>query len=130
MKALACLPVFLLLFACNAAPAGVEEISADELLSAPPADALVLDVRSAEEFASGHVPRAVNIPHSELATRLSELPESRNAPVIVYCESGKRAGMAADVLLDAGYGRVLHLAGDMKGWREAGRPTAQEVALP
>jgi rhodanese-related sulfurtransferase len=118
------------LVACHAEAPRVQEISAEELLSSPPTDAVLLDVRSAREFASGHVPHAVNISHDELAERLSEVGASKSDPVIVYCESGKRAGMAANVLLDAGYTDVWHLSGDMAQWREAGRPTVQETAHP
>lgn len=100
----------------------VKEISQEEFLSSPPADALILDVRTEAEFGSGHVPGAVNIPHGELASRLSELP-STDQPVVVYCRSGKRAGMASSVLLDAGYTNILHLEGDMNAWQASGLPT-------
>jgi rhodanese-related sulfurtransferase len=44
--------------------------------------------------------------------------------VVVYCERGGRAGQAAEVLLDAGYGSVLYLEGDMSEWRAKEHPTA------
>lgn len=109
--------------ACDAAPPGVTELSADEFLKSPPAEALVLDVRTAEEFASGHVPGAVNISHTELASRVTELSSAKSDPVVVYCERGGRAGKAATVLLDAGFSDVRHLAGDMSEWRAKGRAT-------
>ena len=117
------------ILACNAETPSVREISQDELLAGPPAGAVLLDVRSAREYASGHVPQAVNIAHDELADHLAEIGASKSDPVIVYCEAGKRAEMAANVLIEAGYTDVLHLTGDMAGWREAGRPTVQEEAL-
>jgi phage shock protein E len=101
---------------------GVRDISQDEFVAAPPPDALILDVRTPEEFASGHVPRAVNIPHTELAGRLDELPSGRTTPIVVYCEKGGRAGMAATALLDAGFTEILHLDGDMSAWRTSGQP--------
>lgn len=113
----------LLLLAMGCSEPGVTDISADELLARTTGDALILDVRSAEEFASGHVPGAVNIPHTELGARLDELGNDRAKPVVVYCERGRRAGTAADVLLEGGFGNVLHLAGDMSQWRSEGRPT-------
>jgi rhodanese-related sulfurtransferase len=120
----------LALVACGAESPGVPDISPDELLAGPPAGAVVLDVRTAEEFASGHVPGAVNIPHDVLASRLGEIGVASDAPVVVYCERGGRAGMAADVLLDDGYTDVRHLAGDMSEWRSQQRPveTAAEAA--
>ena len=100
----------------------VTDISQEEFLSSPPEGALILDVRTEAEFGSGHVPGAVNIPHDELASRLSELA-STDQPVVVYCRSGKRAGVASSVLLDAGYTNVLHLEGDMNAWQANGLPT-------
>jgi rhodanese-related sulfurtransferase len=97
------------------------EISAQALLAfagqtnAP----LVLDVRSAEEFAGGHVPGAVNVSHEHVAARIGELDPARE--VVVYCERGPRAAKAADVLRDAGFA-VQHLTGDMSAWREQGLP--------
>ena len=67
-------------------------------------------------------PGSTNIPHDELAARLEELESRSDRPIVVYCKSGKRAGMAANVLVDAGYANVQHLVGDMDGWRASGRP--------
>jgi rhodanese-related sulfurtransferase len=102
------------------APA-VPDVSAQEVLGfAGRADApLVLDVRSPEEFAGGHVPGARNVEYDEVAARLAELgPPSE---VVVYCERGGRAAKAAEVLTGAGF-EVRHLAGDMQGWREQALP--------
>ena len=119
---LAPLPFLLLALACGAEPTSVRDISQEEFLSAPPESVLVLDVRTEEEFRSGHVPGAVNIPHNELASRLQDLGGGKGSPVVVYCEMGGRAGKAASVLAEAGYTDVLHLAGDMSDWRAQGRP--------
>lgn len=80
----------------------------------------VLDVRSAEEFVTGHVPGAVNIPHDQVAARLAEVPKDKD--VLLYCRSGKRAGIAGQVLAENGYQRLQHLEGDMPGWIEKGHP--------
>jgi len=80
----------------------------------------VLDVRTPDEYAAGHVPGAVNISHEQLAARLAEVP--RDKDVVLYCRSGKRAGMAADVLRANGYTRLSHLEGDMLAWSANGRP--------
>ena len=102
-------------------------LTPDELLSAPPANALILDVRTPEEFANGHVPGAINVPHTEVASRLDEIEgavdDDPSRPVVVYCERGGRAGMAEAELLAAGFTQVLHLEGDMSDWRAKGRPT-------
>ena len=101
----------------------VQTLSQQAFLSEPPEDALLLDVRTPGEYAAGHVGGALNVPHDQLAARLAELGDSRTRPVVVYCKSGRRAGMAADVLLGAGYSRVFHLEGDMNGWQACGLPT-------
>lgn len=116
--------VSLTVIGCVAADAaGVQELSPEELMSSPPADVLILDVRTSGEFGGGHVPGAVNIPHTELASRLSELGSELDRPLVVYCRSGKRAGLASSVLLDAGYTNVFHLEGDMLGWEAKGLAT-------
>lgn len=111
------------LLACSGADGQVTPISPETLLSAAPANALILDVRTPDEYGSSHVPGAVNVPHGELAARLAELGANRDRPVIVYCESGRRAGLAEALLVEAGFSDVRHLEGDMRAWREAGRPT-------
>ena len=83
---------------------------------------LILDVRSRKEFASSHVPGAINIPHTEVKSRLAELGDDKGREIVVYCESGMRAGKAESVLASAGFSNLLHLDGDMAGWRRAQLP--------
>lgn len=109
---------------CDASAPTLQEISQNELLESPPSKAVILDVRSAEEFDRGHVPNAIHIPYDELPSRLGELGEDTETPVVVYCESGKRADIAGATLLEAGWTNVSHLVGDMRAWREQGLPTA------
>lgn len=76
--------------------------------------ALLLDVRTAQEYASGHLDGAVNIPIDQLERRLDEVgPTDRE--VVVYCEVGARSAYAATVLERAGYGKVVDL-GPMGAW--------------
>lgn len=76
----------------------------------------LLDVRSAEEYQEGHIKGAVNISHSTLADNLAKLAKNKDNMVIVYCRSGRRAGIAEGILRDNGFTNVKHLDGDMKGW--------------
>jgi rhodanese-related sulfurtransferase len=86
----------------------------------------VLDVRTPEEFAAGHVPGAINVPHDQVEARLPELQTKLGGKdVVVYCRSGRRAGMALSVLEQAGFRRLGHLEGDMNAWSAAGRPIAK-----
>ena len=76
--------------------------------------ALLLDVRTSQEFAAGHIPNAVNIPVQELDRRMGELgPKDR--PVVIYCRSGRRSSHAATMLKKAGY-TAVHDLGAMTRW--------------
>lgn len=73
--------------------------------------ALVVDVRTAAEFAGGHIEGAVNIPYSIVASGIQEYQTDKSRPVIVYCHSGARAGVAKKLLHDAGYTNVINGGG-------------------
>ena len=95
------------LFAAGA-PAAAEAAAAIDGATArslAAAGAKVVDVRTPEEFASGHVPGAINIPYDQIARRASEIgPPSTQ--VLLYCRTGRRSGIAADALDRAGYKKV------------------------
>lgn len=78
--------------------------------------ALLLDVRTPGEFSAGHVSGAVNVPVSELEEKLATLPENKERPIVVYCQSGRRSAAAKKVLEKAGYTKVSDLGG-MSNWR-------------
>lgn len=82
------------------------------------ANLVVLDVRTPEEFAAGHIPGALNIPHDQLPNRLTELAGAKSKDVVVYCRSGRRSAMAQETLSAQGFKSVLHLEGDMLKWQE------------
>ncbi|MBK6348379.1 MAG: rhodanese-like domain-containing protein [Steroidobacteraceae bacterium] len=108
------------------AAVAVAPMSQEALLehqSSHPDHLLVLDVRTPQEYAEGHVPGAVNVPYDQLASRLAQVPKDKD--VVLYCKSGRRAGIAADVLAANGYTRLSHLEGDMPAWIEKGRPVAK-----
>jgi rhodanese-related sulfurtransferase len=84
---------------------------------------LILDVRTREEYAAGHIPSAVNIPHGELSGRLPELGADKADEVVVLCRGGTRAAFAEDVLARAGYTNLRDLEGHMQAWQEGGYPT-------
>jgi rhodanese-related sulfurtransferase len=77
--------------------------------------AVLLDVRSSEEFAGGHVQGAVNIPHTEIGDRIDEIERltggDASKPIVVYCRSGRRSGIAKETLTGRGYRRVTNLGG-------------------
>jgi rhodanese-related sulfurtransferase len=105
--------------------AGVTDIPQAELIQRIKANqsGLILDVRTPEEFAEGHVPGAINIPYDQLGSRLAEISSHKGKDIVLYCRSGKRAGIAANTLQTAGFSQLLHLDGDMNGWLSKGLPT-------
>jgi len=109
-----------------AAPAPAEAASISpaqvhEMLAAAPAPVL-LDVRSPEEFAAGHIHGALHIPYEDVAQRKSEIPDS--GTIVVFCAVGPRARAAEKSLVAAGIDpqRVLHMDGGMVAWEAAGLP--------
>ena len=116
----------LFLAACgsNVEESGGASIDSSELArriqggSAP----IVVDVRTRKEYASGHIPGSVNIPLTELPTRMSELPSARSEEIVVHCQSGRRAEVAEGVLRADGYTNVRPLSGHWQGWQAAGLP--------
>jgi len=80
---------------------------------------LLIDVRTPEEFASGHIQNAVNISVETLPARLDEVPGG--TPVVVYCRSGNRSTSAAQILVENGYQQVYDLGG-IRDWVALGLP--------
>ncbi len=129
-KALICV-VCLLVASVGMAQTMPPPITQEQLIALqaqPDAAPLVLDVRSPEEFATGHVPGAVNIPYDKVASRLAEIPKDKD--VVLYCRSGRRAGLAAETLEANGYTRLQHLQGDMEAWVKDGRPVEGAAQKP
>ncbi|MFO1405936.1 MAG: rhodanese-like domain-containing protein [Steroidobacteraceae bacterium] len=84
--------------------------------------ALLVDVRSREEFESGHVIDARHLPQDQVAGAGESLKKYRDKPVIVCCESGARSGAAARVLKAQGFTNVLNLRGGLGAWRTENLP--------
>ena len=82
----------------------------------------ILDVRTQDEYAQGHIPGTINIPHDELPSRLAELPITKSAEIVVHCHSGRRALLAEETLRSSGYTNVRDLAGHWQGWQTAELP--------
>lgn len=86
---------------------------------------VILDVRTPEEYAAGHVPGAINIPYTHLPARISEVADAADKDIVVYCTIGVRAERGAQRLRENGFTRLLHLDGDMKAWEEKKQPLAK-----
>ena len=94
----------------NASPSKISATEAQTLLDTDPT-ALLIDVRTPEEYASGHIPGAILLPVSEINDRKDDLPADLDTPIIVYCRSGNRSAQAAQALVELGYAKVYDLGG-------------------
>ena len=73
--------------------------------------ALIVDVRTPGEFNAGNYPNSVNIPLQQLNQRIAELGDSKEKPVVLYCASGTRSGVASKMLKSAGFTTVVNAGG-------------------
>ena len=89
-----------------------------------PRPAQLIDVRSGSEFASGHIPGAVNIPMDQIEARLDDLRPG--VPIILVCQTGKRARMTADLLKPC-QRQISVLEGGTTAWIQAGLPVVTSV---
>lgn len=108
--------VFLLLTAGLGAQARIDEPALKALL-AKDKTVVVLDVRTAEEFASGHLALAKLLPFDAIdAKAAAQFIPSKKTPVVVYCRSGRRSALAAQTLKDLGYTTIWDFGG-LPNWR-------------
>ena len=83
-------------------------------------NALLIDVRKPAEYASGHIPNAINIPLQTLTKNLDKIPKNR--PVVLYCTTGYRTAMGVMSLQILGYSNVRGFPPSIQGWKTAGEP--------
>jgi sulfur-carrier protein adenylyltransferase/sulfurtransferase len=105
----------------------IEEVDPAEVHELIDEGVAVVDVREAEELASGHIPGAKHVPRSYLESRIEGAVPDRSTPVILYCASGNRSAYAARTLLqDMGYENVRSMTGGITLWKDRG----YEVQVP
>jgi rhodanese-related sulfurtransferase len=85
-------------------------------------DALVIDLRGAEQYAAGHIANARNIPEAQLGERLKELERFKTRPIVVTCGTGSRSMRAGALLQKNGFGEVFTLRGGVAAWQQASMP--------
>lgn len=78
----------------------------DSVAAVPAEEMLIIDVRSQQEWDSGHFAGAIHIPHTEIAEKISEHTNDKNAKILVYCAVGGRAGKAKEALEQLGFVNV------------------------
>jgi len=97
----------------------VEPQAAVKLINA---DAIVIDLRSAEAFARGHIVNARNIPFDELEANREKIGKWGAKPILAVCDAGLNAGRAADTLRKSGLESVYALKGGITAWTQANLP--------
>ncbi len=85
-------------------------------------DAVVVDIRSADAFARGHIVNAKNIPHDELDSKIDQLEQYKGAPIIAVCDAGVTTTKVIHQLRGSGFESAFGLKGGMAGWGQAGLP--------
>ena len=104
---------------------GMTTITTQELHELQTADQTIriIDVRSPEEFADGHIPHATNIPSNEIQARITEFESE--TPVYIVCASGSRSMLATAFCVRAGMKHVVNVKGGTSAWSAAGFPLEQ-----
>ncbi|WP_446421992.1 rhodanese-like domain-containing protein [Coleofasciculus sp.] len=85
-----------------------------------PNNVVLVDVREPSEYASGHIPGAINVPVRSLTKNLDKIPTDK--PVVLYCSSGHRTAIGMTALRLLGYTNVRSFPPSINGWKEAGEP--------
>lgn len=100
---------------------GVKNISAAEFRKmADKKEGVILDVRTAEEFAEGHIPGAINIDYNSENFKSEVQKLDKNKSYEVYCRSGKRSSASAEIMNELGFKNVVNLEGGILEWQENG----------
>lgn len=108
------LPVLFCLSAATAAePAGTAPL-------APVGDHYVIDVRTVEEWNAGHIEGAALVPYESIGAKIAGLVPDKDAPIALYCRSGRRSGIALDALRKLGYTNVVNYGGFAQAQRLVG----------
>ena len=72
---------------------------------------IILDVRTQEEYDEGHIPGAILIPNTQIEERAEEVLTDKDQLILVYCRSGRRSKMAAEILVELGYTNIREFGG-------------------
>jgi sulfur-carrier protein adenylyltransferase/sulfurtransferase len=97
----------------------IEEISPYELARSKPLP-VIIDVRECEEYAEGYVTRAKHLSRGVLEQKIAQVVSDFSTPIVLYCDRGERAALAAESLMKMGYQCVRSLKGGVQNWLESG----------
>ena len=88
-------------------------------------NAVVLDVRERNEFMEGHIVDALNIPYASLESRLDEISQHKETPIVIACKMGQHSGAAGTLLRKNGFTNVTRLTGGYTEWRAQNLPVVK-----
>lgn len=88
-------------------------------------NAVIVDIRNKDEFDTGHLPNALNIPLADLEKRVGELKKYKSRPILLVCKTGIRANAAEGILRKAEFEQPVVLTGGVDTWRQEGQPLSQ-----
>lgn len=119
MKPMKLIPIFILalttaLTGCGKSNSGsYRQVSPQEAISLMETETnyVILDVRTAEEFAEGHIPNALNLPNESISSAPTELLADKDQLILVYCRSGNRSKQASAKLASLGYTNIVEFGG-------------------
>lgn len=74
-------------------------------------NALIIDVRTVQEFRSGHIKGAIHIPHTVIGSQIQNVTDEKEREILLYCRSGQRSGMALETLTKLGYTNAKNVGG-------------------
>jgi rhodanese-related sulfurtransferase len=97
----------------------IQEISPQDLARAKPLP-VIIDVRESEEYADGYVAQAKHLSRGVLEQKIAEVVPDFSTPIVLYCDRGERAALAAENLIKMGYQYVRSLQGGLQNWLESG----------
>ncbi len=98
------------------------EISVDAFQAALSQGGLLIDCRTAEDYEEGHLKNAILFPLQHVSVRVQELEAYRNAPIIIYCNSGNRSGTFARYLRSIGFLKSQSICYGYETWGETNKP--------
>ncbi|MBP2667428.1 MAG: sulfurtransferase [Firmicutes bacterium] len=109
--------VVALVSGCGQSPVGASmDVSVDEALQLwQNKEAIIIDVRTPEEYRDGHIPGVTNIPLDELEQRMNEVPKDKK--VVLICRSGNRSAQGTKLLRNKGFSNVFNSTGGMSSWK-------------
>jgi rhodanese-related sulfurtransferase len=121
------LAIVLFLLFTHESRKGGKSISPNELTGlVNQQEGVIVDVRDASDFRTGHIVNALNIPGTSLAKQLGTLEKYKEKPVVVVCKLGQHSGPASKLLRENGFEQVYKLGGGMTEWKNSQMPVVQD----